>query len=111
MNRALVAEFVAMKKVYLEILFGNCICLNVYNKIHNSVLVLSALFYFLSWKLYKPLPTASKLLDEDCHPADSRNSVTISNITEGTIVEDCDTSIQNQSLINRSPLFIYESSI
>jgi len=73
--------------------------------------VLSALFYFLSWKLYKPLPTASKLLNEDCHPAESKNSVTISNITEGTIVEDCDVSFQSQSLINRSPLFVYESSI
>ena len=73
--------------------------------------MLSALFYFLSWKLYKPLPNTNKLLDEDCKVDDGRNSVTISNITEGTIVEEGDPSCQKQSLVTPTPLFIYESSI
>ena len=77
----------------------------------HCISVLSAAFYFLSWKLYKPLPTKNMLLIESCKADDGRNSVTISNITEGTIVEDGDPSWQKQSLVTPSPMYVYESSI
>lgn len=80
--------------------------------------MLSAVFYFLSWKLYKPLPNSKKLLAEDGDGEDGRNSVTMSNITEGTIVEDIDSLIHKQSLFSAAqeralakPFFVYESSI
>lgn len=77
---------------------------------------MSALFYFLSWKLYKPLPSVKKLLDDDCNGEDGRNSVTMSNITEGTVIEDVCARRQSyipaaHELSNSKPLFVYESSI
>ena len=85
-----------------------------------SHLVLSAVFYLLSWKLYKPLPNSEKLLgDPKQEDEDGRNSVTVSNITEGTVVEDMDNnsyfpnaiSMVQSGLVNSKPVFIYESAI
>ena len=80
---------------------------------------MSAIFYFLSWKLYKPLPKTLSLLENQSLCGDQgdikseQGSVTVSNVTEGTVIEDNDNNsfLSKQGHAATAPMLVYESAI